>query len=319
MLNCGRLSVSVLIKKYNLLLLLLFFIFVATLLSPRFLTFQNFFNLLQQSSIIGIVSIGMTFVILTGGIDLSVGSTVALSGMVSSILSKQFGWPVAAAIAVTLLLGAGIGFTTGTIITRFALPDFITSMAMMVSLRGCALLLTNGRPIFGLTDSFRYLGSGFIMDTVPVSGVIWIVLTIASLIFLKYLPIGRSFYAIGGNSLTAFLSGIRIKYNKSVAYMFSGLLSAFAGITLASWLSTGQPNAGSGMELDAIAAVVIGGTSLAGGVGGVIGTLGGVFLLTIITNILNLVGVPSYFQQIVKGLIILVALIGNNLLTHRRN
>jgi ribose transport system permease protein len=190
---------------------------------------------------------------------------------------------------------------------------------MMTSLRGLALLVTNGKPIFGLSDAFRKLGAGFVFDVIPISGLVWIVITVLAFLLLKYLPFGRKFYAIGGNESAAYLSGIRTKYITTAAYTISGALSAFAGVMLASWLSTGQPNAGSAMELDAIASVVIGGTSLSGGVGGVLGTFGGVMLLTIISNILNLVGVPSYFQQIVKGIIILLALIGNNLLTQRKN
>ena len=169
-----------------------------------------------------------------------------------------------------------------------------------------------------MSDSFRFLGSGFLFDTIPISGIIWIIITCTAAFFLKYTPLGRSFYAIGGNNTAAWLSGILIKRNKTVAYILSGLLAAFAGVMLASWLSTGQPNAGSGIETDAIASTVIGGASLAGGIGGVWGTFGGVFLLSIITNILNLVGVPSYFQQIVKGAIILTALIGNNFITRKK-
>ena len=306
------------IKKYNLFMLLLFFVLIAVILSPRFLTWQNFFNLLQQSAVGGIVAVGMTFVIITGGIDLSVGSNVALAGMISSILAKDLGCSTFISMFAAIALGAFTGFITGSIITRFNLPDYIASMAMMISLRGVALLLTNGKPVFGLSDSFRFLGSGFLFDMIPISGIIWIIITCTAAFFLKYTPLGRSFYAIGGNNTAAWLSGILIKRNKTVAYILSGLLAAFAGVMLASWLSTGQPNAGSGIETDAIASTVIGGASLAGGIGGVWGTFGGVFLLSIITNILNLVGVPSYFQQIVKGAIILTALIGNNFITRKK-
>lgn len=311
--------VTAILKKYNLLLLLVFFIIVASILSPRFFTFQNFFNLLQQSAIVGIVAIGMTFVILTGGIDLSVGSNLALAGMIASILSKQLGFGVLSSYLIALLVGLIFGLMTGLMITTFNIPAFITTLAMMTSLRGLALLVTNGIPIFGLSEAFRTLGAKFLFTVIPLSGVVWIFITILAFVLLRFFPIGRKFYAIGGNESAAYLSGIRTKFVTSVAYMISGGLSAFAGVMLASWLSTGQPNAGSGIELDAIASVVIGGTSLSGGVGGVIGTFGGVLLLTIISNILNLVGVPSYFQQIVRGIIILLALIGNKLITQREN
>lgn len=310
---------TAILKKYNLLLLIVFFILVASILSPRFLTFQNFFNLLQQSAIVGIVAVGMTFVILTGGIDLSVGSHVAFAGMVASILSKDIGLGVFPSYLAAVLCGAIFGWMTGFFITTFNIPPFITSLAMMTSLRGMALLVTNGKPVFGLGAPFRFLGAGFLFDSIPVSGLVWVIITIIAHFILRYLPFGRKFYAIGGNESAAYLSGIKTKRITASAYIISGALSAFAGVMLAAWLSTGQPNAGSGLELDAIASVVIGGTSLSGGIGGVVGTFGGVFLMTIISNILNLVGVPSYFQQIVKGIIILLALIGNNFLTQRES
>lgn len=306
------------LKKYNLLMLMVIFVIVATVLSPRFLTINNIMNLLQQSSITGIVAIGMTFVILTGGIDLSVGSILALAGMTSSIFVKSLGMPIILSMIITVLLGVLVGLITGLVITKFKVPDFIATLAMMVSIRGLALLLTNGKPVFGLSSSFRFIGAGFIFNSIPVSGVIWILLTIIAFIVLKYTSTGRAFFAVGGNVHSAYLSGIRTEKIKTNAYMISGALSAFSGIMLAAWLSTGQPSAGSGMELEAIASSVIGGASLSGGVGGVIGTFGGVFLLTIITNILNLVGVASYFQQIIKGLIILIAVIGNNVLSSNK-
>ena len=306
-------------KKYNLLLLILLFVIVATILSSRFLTIPNFMNLLQQSAITGIVSIGMTFVILTGGIDLSVGSILALAGMTSSIFVKNMGMPILISMILTVIIGIFVGLITGIVITKFKVPDFIATLAMMVSIRGLALLLTNGKPVFGLDPSFRYIGAGFVANIIPVSGLIWILLTIISFVILKYTYTGRAFYAIGGNVQSAYLSGIKTNSIKTNAYMISGALAAFSGIMLAAWLSTGQPSAGSGMELDAIASSVIGGASLTGGVGGVIGTFGGVFLLTIITNILNLVGIASYFQQIIKGIIILVAVIGNNMLSLKDN
>jgi ribose transport system permease protein len=303
------------LKKYNLLILILLFVIVATILSPRFLTINNFMNLLQQSSITGIVAIGMTFVILTGGIDLSVGSILALAGMTSSIFVKTLGLPIVISMILTVVIGIIVGMLTGMVITKFKVPDFIATLAMMVSIRGVALLLTNGKPIFGLSSSFRYIGAGFIFNVIPVSGIIWIILTIIAFGVLKFTSRGRAFYAVGGNVQSAYLSGIRTERIKTNAYMISGALAAFSGIMLAAWLSTGQPSAGNGMELEAIASSVIGGASLSGGAGGVIGTFGGVLLLTIITNILNLVGVASYFQQIIKGLIILIAVIGNNVLS----
>ncbi len=303
------------VKKNNLLILLFIFIVIASILSPNFLTINNFLNLLQQASIPGIVGIGMTLVIIIGGIDLSVGSVAAFAGMICAILLEK-GYNFVLAILITLVLGALIGTFTGVLIAKFKLPDFVASLAMLEMARGAALLTTAGVPIFGLKGPFRMIGGGFI-GNVPISGIIWIALTLVVAFVLKYTSFGRSLYAIGGNREAAMLSGIKIKINYTVTYALCSCLAAFAGIITASWLATGQPTAGNGMETNAIAAAVIGGSSLSGGRGTVIGTFGGVFLLQIITNIFNLVGLPSFYQQIAKGLIIIAALLVNKLVTEK--
>lgn len=307
-------NINTIIKKYNLVMLLAVFIIISAVLSPNFLTLGNFFNLLQQASIPGIVAIGMTLVILLGGIDLSVGSVMAFSGMITSIIVEKMGGDVASILVgclAGLAVGGLMGFMTGTLIARFGLPDFIASLAMMEVARGAALLTTSGNPVFGLSKEFHVLGGGFFFGKVAISGLFWIALTIIFALILKYTVFGRSLFAIGGNHEAAMLSGIKTKKNYALTYMISGLLSGFAGILTASWMSTGQPTAGDGYELDAIAASVIGGASLSGGIGSIAGTFGGVFLLRIITNIFNLVGLPSYYQRIAKGIIIVFALLLN--------
>lgn len=307
-------TVNTIIKKYNLVILLAIFIVISAILSPNFLTLGNFLNLLLQASIPGIVAIGMTLVILLGGIDLSVGSVLAFSGMMTSIVVERMGGDTPAIIvgcAVGLAIGAAMGLVTGVLIAKFGLPDFIASLAMMEIARGAALLTTSGNPVFGLSKKFHVLGGGFVFGKVAISGIFWIILTIAFVLILKYTVFGRSLFAVGGNREAAMLSGIKTKKNYVMTYMISGLLAGFAGILTASWMSTGQPTAGDGYELDAIAASVIGGASLSGGIGSVAGTFGGVFLLRIITNIFNLVGLPSYYQRIAKGVIIVFALLLN--------
>lgn len=307
-------TVNTIIKKYNLVILLAIFIVISAILSPNFLTLGNFLNLLLQASIPGIVAIGMTLVIFLGGIDLSVGSVLAFSGMMTSIVVERMGGDTPAIIvgcAVGLAIGAAMGLVTGVLIAKFGLPDFIASLAMMEIARGAALLTTSGNPVFGLSKKFHVLGGGFVFGKVAISGIFWIILTIAFVLILKYTVFGRSLFAIGGNREAAMLSGIKTKKNYVMTYMISGLLAGFAGILTASWMSTGQPTAGDGYELDAIAASVIGGASLSGGIGSVAGTFGGVFLLRIITNIFNLVGLPSYYQRIAKGVIIVFALLLN--------
>lgn len=315
-----KLSLNEVIKKYNLLILLLIFIAISTALSSDFLTVGNFFNLLQQASIPGIVAIGMTLVILLGGIDLSVGSVLAFSGMITSMIVEAMPGMTGMILGCVagLLIGGIMGIITGVLIARLKLPDFIASLAMMEVARGAALLTTSGNPVFGLSEEFHVIGGGFLFGRVAISGIFWIVLTVIFFLVLKYTVFGRSLFAIGGNREAAMLSGIKTRRNYAITYMLCGLLSGFAGILTASWMSTGQPTAGTGYELDAIAASVIGGASLSGGMGSVAGTFGGVFLLRIITNIFNLVGLPSYYQRIAKGIIIIFALLLNMFVSANR-
>ncbi len=306
-----------LLREQNLLILFLAMIALAAFASDKFLSTRNIFNMLQQSSIVGVVAIGMTFVILLAGIDLGVGSVMALAGMVVSIGIMRWEIGIGPSIALALAVGAGLGLVNGLVITYGKVPPFIATLASLVAVRGLALLSTDGQPVFGLPESIQFLGGGYI-GPVPVVGIIWIAATLLAIIVLRYTLFGRSLYATGGNYEAARLSGIRTQFFTNLAYVTSGFLSALAGILLASWLTVGQPTAGAGMELTAIAAVVLGGTSLSGGKGGVVGTFIGVLLLTIITNIFNLRGVSSYFQQIFMGAIIVTAVILNKVMANRR-
>lgn len=300
------------LQKYNLFFIFILFVIIGSLVSGDFFTVQNLFNILQQSSFIGIVSIGMTFVILVAGIDLSVGSVLAFTGMIVAILLTQGLHPVLA-IIITLFLGALLGLITGVITTRFHVPAFIATLAMMVSARGLALLTTDGKPVYNIPESFQKLGGNIL--GIPIVAMIWIGLSILAFIVLKYTTFGRKLYAIGGNEESARLSGIAVKKYITTTFVISGITSALAGILMVSWLTVGQPTAGQGLELDAIAAVVIGGTSLFGGKGGVGGTFIGVIIMSMIINIFNLLGLSSYYQSIFMGLIIVLALIVNQKLS----
>lgn len=297
------------VKRYNLFFLLFLFMGIGALLSPKFLTVQNLLNLLQQSSIVGIIALGMTFVILVAGIDLSVGSTLALSSMTMAILVTS-GLGSLPAILIALIAGGAIGAINGLISTKLKVPAFIATLATMVAARGLALLLTDGKPVFNLPESIRFLG-GNIFGRIPVSGVIWIALTLLSVFVLRYTTFGRKLYAIGGNPQSAHLTGIKVNLYITSAYVICGLMAALGGVVLTSWLTVGQPTSGQGVELDAIAAVVLGGTSLFGGVGGAGGTFVGVLLMSILTNLFNLIGLSSYYQSIFMGLIIVLALVFN--------
>lgn len=309
-------SFKYILKKYNLFFIFLVFIFIGSLLSDQFLSTQNILNLLQQSSFVGIVSIGMTFVILVAGIDLSVGAILALTGMCVSILLSTGMNPVLA-IFITLIVGAGLGFVNGFISTKFKVPAFIATLAMMVSARGLALLTTNGEPVYDLPDSFTILG-GNVFGRIPLTAVIWVVLTIVAIVVLKYTTFGRKIYAVGGNEESSRLSGIRVGKYVTWCFVISGALAGVAGILMSAWLTVGQPTAGTGLELDVIAAVVLGGTSLFGGKGGVGGTFIGVLIMSMIINIFNLLGLSSYYQSIFMGIIIVLALIMNQYISNKK-
>jgi len=319
-----RFDLRQILIKYNLAILLLLFIGVASLLSPNFLTFSNAVNIFQSYASIGIIALGMTFVVITGGIDLSVGSMSALAGMLMGLLLTN-DVPLPVAVLIAVLSGAAVGGITGFIISRFELPAFIVSLAVMVSARGLTMLTTNGRVISGLAslgpnesvgEAFRFLGAGRVFG-IPFAGITWVILLLIGVFILRKTLFGRSLYAIGGNKESAYLSGIKMKKYTNLAYVISGACAAYSGVILTAWLTVSQPTLSAGAELDAIAAVVLGGTALSGGTGGVVGTFGGVLLLAIITNIFNLIGLPSFYQQIFMGIIIIAALLLNSLFIMR--
>ncbi|MFS0891629.1 ABC transporter permease [Peribacillus frigoritolerans] len=310
------LSIKNILKKYNLFFIFLGFILIGSILSDQFLSVQNLLNLLQQSSFVGIVSIGMTFVILVAGIDLSVGAVLALTGMLVSILLGTGMTPILA-IVITLITGSFLGFVNGFVSTKFKVPAFIATLAMMVSARGLALLSTNGEPIYDLPEGFTALG-GNVFGKIPFTAMVWITLTIVALVVLKYTTFGRKIYAVGGNEESSRLSGIPVEKYVTWCFVIAGLLAAVAGILMSAWLTVGQPTAGTGLELDVIAAVVIGGTSLMGGKGSIGGTFIGVLIMSMIVNIFNLLGLSSYYQSIFMGLIIVLALIMNQYIINKK-
>ncbi len=291
---------------------------LACIFSPRrhdtilFLDLGNLTDIVRQSSEKGILAVGMTFAVVSGGIDLSVGSLLALSATASALLLMQHGFPAPAILAIALLGGAGLGAVNGGIIAWARMQPFIVTLAMMSAARGLARYLSGGAGVplaFGPgagDASFQLLG-GRLSDYLPVPAVIFIASIAAGHILLAYTPFGRHVFAIGGNEEAARLSGIRINLSKVLVYSISGFLSALAGVIHCAQLEQGNPNDGVAYELDAIAAVVIGGTGLSGGSGSVIGTLAGALIIGILNNVLGLNNVDSNLQLILKGVIIVGA------------
>lgn len=280
-----------------------------TALVPSFYQSANLLNVARQSSIVGVVAIGMTFVILTGGIDLSVGSILALSGVTMAMLINQ-GMVPGAAIIIALLVGVATGIVNGVVVAVLKIQPFIATLASMVAVTGLALRLTNGGPqaFNNNGDLFNFLGSGNVLG-LPGPFLVFLIVAIIGILVLRYLAFGRFLYAIGGSPEAARLTGVPTRRTLVTSYAVSGLAAALAGVMTASRLGVGAPTAGGLANLDAITAVVIGGTSLMGGTGGAVGTVFGALLLAVLSNLMNLIGVSPFDQQIVKGVVIVLAVL----------
>jgi ribose transport system permease protein len=281
--------------------------------TDTFLSLRNVLNVMDQITVLGVMAVGMTFVILIGGIDLSVGSVLALSGMVMGYLGNNAQWPFAVAIAAALVVSAACGFVSGLMVTRLRMPAFIATLAMMSIARGIASIITNGQQIVGFPDWFSNLAIirnfGFLTVTVGAM----IAITIVAWIVLQFRPAGRALYAIGGSAEVARLAGIDVRATTLWVYTLCAALAGFAGIILSARLDSAQPSSGIGYELDTIAAVVIGGASLSGGVGGIGGTALGVLIIGFLRNGLNLLQVSPFVQQVVIGLVIAIAVAADTL------
>lgn len=301
---------------YNLLGILIILCVIATMLSDNFLTSRNLLNLLQQSAVLGIVSVGMTYVILTANIDLSVGSMAAFGGMLVAVLIDGGLNPLIAVVAA-VAAGAAFGGGMGGLAAFVGVPSFMTSLAGLVGIRGLTYLLTDGVPIGNMPSSVTVLGSGRI-GSVPIMGIIFVVIAIVGALALRYTVFGEYIYATGGNEEAARLSGVPTRWTITWAFVVSGALAAFAGVLLTARLTIGQPTAAQAMELDAIAAVVLGGTSLFGGRGTIFGTFVAVVLLGVLRNLFNLVGLSSFFQMTATGLILIVAIVLNKMIDRRQ-
>lgn len=280
--------------------------FAMALINDNFLTGSNIANLARQSSIIAIIAVGMSLAILTGGIDLSVGPVMALSGTLMAGMMVA-GLPPTLAIVLGLLVGAAFGAFNGVFVAFAGMPPIIVTLATMGIARGLGLIYTGGYPISGLPEGFAFFGRGS-LGGIETPILIMIAVYAVGYVLLSHTSTGRYLYAIGGNEEATRLSGIRVSRYKLLVYTLSGTTAAIAGLILTSRLMSGQPNAGVGFELDAIAAVVLGGAAITGGRGMILGTLVGAMLLGVLNNGLNLMGVSPYLQTVIKGLIILLAI-----------
>lgn len=305
-------------RTYAIIGILLLLIVIMTILTKGlFIQPDNLINVIRQVSAIGIIAIGMTFVIITLGIDLSVGSILALAAVVAASLAQAPGdsmmypgldLPIIVAVIAGVAVGAGMGFANGFIISKFKVAPFIATLGMMSVARGLALIYSDGRPISNLEEPYDWIGQGSLFG-IPTPIVIFGAVAILAHLLLNYTRFGRYVYAIGGNEQAARVSGIRIPRMTIVIYTISGLLAGLSGVILSARIGSGNPQLGTGIELDAITAAVIGGTSFKGGIGTVWGAIIGAMIIGIINNGLNLLSVSPFMQMVVKGLIIILAII----------
>ena len=306
------------LSKFQSLIALFILCLVISLLSDKFLTATNAWNVMRQISVNICISVGMTLVVLTAGIDLSVGSVLALCGAITAGLLKNgievpsanlyIGFTILGATVAGLFAGSLLGWFNGWTITKFKVPPFVATLAMLTIARGLTMLWTKGFPITGLSENFAYIGAGWFLG-IPLP--VWVsgIIVLIAVVITNKTKLGRYIYAIGGNENAAKLSGINIKKIKIIVYSIAGMLAAVGGLLVTSRLDAAQPNAGTGYELDSIAAVVIGGTSLSGGRGSVLGTVLGAIIIGVLNNGLVLLNVSPFWQQVVKGFVILIAVI----------
>lgn len=287
----------------SLMILIIFF----SISSPYFFNVENIMTIVLQASVIGIIAIGVTFIIITAGIDLSLGSVVAFSGVVVG-LCAAVELPIIICIIAGVLAGITCGLANAFLITKAYIPPFIATLGLMMSVRGLNLVLTDGRATyFSSYPDFKLLAQGRLFDIIPYPVIYLCIIAVSCGWILKKTVIGRYVYAVGSNETAAHLSGIKVSRVKIFVYAFSGLLTGIAGVILASRLNSGQPTVGAGYELEAIAAVVIGGTSLMGGIGTIGGTIIGTFIMGVLKNGLNLMGVSPFWQMVATGIVVIVA------------
>ncbi len=306
-------------RKYGITLILVFMIVLLLIISPTFRTWQNMINVLNQISINGIIAVGMTFVIITGGIDLSIGSMIAVSSVVIGAVLTANSDNIVLAVIIAILACGLIGLFNGFFIAKFDMFPFVVTLSSMLIARGFAYVISDGKSYVLKSDVFKQIGQGKLFNIIPYSVIILIAIILIGYVLLSRMKFGQYIYAVGGNIHTAIASGVNVFRIKLLTYMMIGIFSGVAGVILTSRVNAGQPAIGAGYEMDAIAAAVIGGASLSGGMGSIFGTTVGILMIGVINNGMNLLGVSSFYQQIVKGFIILGAMLLDITINKRKN
>lgn len=309
----AKLSFANLYSTYGVFFILVIEFVIFSLASKSFLTLGNILSVGRQMSFTGIAAIGMTLVMLTGGIDISVGSMLAMAGVLCAKLSADVGLPLWIAVVITLLIGALFGLINGAAVTRLHIPALIATLATQTILKGIAYLLTNAVPVKNLSATYKFLGQGYIFGIIPVPLIITVALYVLAWWYLDKTYLGRRVYLSGGNEEAARLSGINTKWTITGTYVFSGVFAAIAGVLMAARLGSGQPSVGSGFEMDVITATVLGGISVNGGKGKVVNVFVGACIMGVLANGMTMLNINQYLQWIINGLVLLFAVTMSNL------
>lgn len=304
--------------SYGIIFVLILLVAVFAALSPRFLLPDNIFNILRQVSIVGIISVGMTFVMLTGGIDLSCGSVVGASCVGAALLMTKASMNPVLACLVMVCFGTILGLANAFFISQLKVPPFIATLGMMTSVRGIAYIITGGLPVFGFNRSFTVLGQGY-FGIVPIPVIVMLIVFAFGIVFLAKTRLGRHIYGVGGNEEASRLSGVHVKKIKYLVYGLSGFMSALAGVVLLARVNSGQPNAGAGYEMDVITGVVLGGVSMSGGQGRLLMVVVGVMIMGILTNGMTMLTINEYVQQFVKGMVLIGAVALDSLIKNQKS
>lgn len=313
----GAASAAAFAKQFGIYIVLLFLIIFFTIVSENFLVSNNLLNVARQVSMMGIAAVGFSFVLLLGGIDLSVGSVITLVNIVAAYLMVNANWHPALAVIAALLLSAAIGFSNGWIISNIKMPPIIVTLAMLIIIEGVAYLICEGLPIFGFAKSFAVIGQGYV-GPIPIPVIIMAIVMGVGGFILKKTYFGRYFYAVGGNEEAAKLSGIDVKRVKYLVYTLSGFFAGIAGIVILSRTNSGQVLSGKGFEFDVLTACVLGGVSVTGGVGKISNVLAGVLILGVLSNGLVLMDISQFVQMVIKGSVLMIA-VALDCLQHRKS
>jgi len=312
------LKLSKFFKQYAIFGVLIVLVIIFSILSPPFSTLNNAMNIIRQTSMLGIVTVGFTFVLLSGGLDLSVGSQIGIMNIIVALMISNHWVNPIIAVITGIAITTGIGFFNGYIITKTGIPSLIATLAMMTALRGATFLISKGYPIYGIPDYLKVIGQGYVFNVIPIPGVIMVGVIMFGIILLNKTYIGRHFYALGSNTEATRLAGINIHFTRTVTYTLLGFLTGIAGLIMLTRVGSGQPNIATGFELDVLTATVLGGVSINGGKGNIPGVIIGAAIIGVLKNGMSIIGANSYWQQVITGIVLFIVIVFDRMSRNRR-